>query len=221
MVMRELEKAQPLVAFLEIQAPYSTPNFDFSTQSSKVMSAVFEAFRPWNIALTNISAKQNPANVGDVAILFSLQNGRLTFSVGIGASTLVVTNPDWSQEQMIAQVAGAGLAAVQSSSAVTFRQYVISLLMHVKPERRLLSEITADFLTVPSAKISSAKIRGRGFSIYADDFSWVVDSSAIYDAALFLRIVRGFQTTATFAEMAAALRADQNELLSTLRLRLD
>jgi hypothetical protein len=97
--MQQAEKVQPLVAFLEFQALYTAPNFDFSTRGSTVMSAVFEAFRPWNVALTNISAKQNPANVGDVAILFSLQNGRFTFSVGIGASTLLVTNPDWSQEQ--------------------------------------------------------------------------------------------------------------------------
>src|SRR6516164_10841599 len=101
MVIQQAEKAQLLVAFLEFQALYTSPNFDFSIWGSKVMSAVFEAFRPWNVALTNISAKQNPANVGDLAILFSLQNGRLTFSVGIGGSTLVVTNPDWSQEQVI------------------------------------------------------------------------------------------------------------------------
>jgi hypothetical protein len=221
MVIQQAEKAQLLVAFLEFQALYTSPNFDFSIWGSKVMSAVFEAFRPWNVALTNISAKQNPANVGDLAILFSLQNGRLTFSVGIGGSTLVVTNPDWSQEQVIGQVAGAGLNAVQASAAVTFGQYVISLLMHVKPEKRGLSEITANFLNVQSAKVSSAKVKARGFSIYADDFSWVVDSSAIYDAALFLRIVRSFQPTATFSEIAAGLRADQNELFETLGLTVD
>jgi hypothetical protein len=221
--MQQAEKAQPLVAFLEFQALYSAPNFDFSTRDSTVMSAVFEAFRPWNIALPNISAKQNPANIGDVAILFSLQNGRLTFSVGIGASTLLVTNPDWSQEQIIAKVAEAGLGAVQSSCGVTFtfRQYVISLLMHVKPEKRALNEISADFLKVQSPIIFTAKIKARGFSVYADDFSWVVDSSAMYDGALFLRMVRSFQPTATFSEMAASLRADQNELLGTLRLTVD
>ncbi|MGH7934235.1 MAG: hypothetical protein ACREQN_13885, partial [Candidatus Binataceae bacterium] len=179
--MLQPEKAQPLLAFLEFRALYGSPNFEFSTRGSAVMSAVFEAFRPWNITLANISAKQNPANAEEVAIVFSLQNSRLTFSVGIGAATLLVTNPDWSQEQPVSEIAMAGLEAVRSSTGVTFRRYLISLLMHVKPERRTLREVSADFLSLKSSKISSPAIKARGFSVYADDFSWVVDSSAMYE----------------------------------------
>ncbi len=219
--MQQPEKARPLLAFLEFQAIYASPNFEFSSRGSAVMSGVFEAFRPWNITLANISAKQNPANVGEVAILFSLPNFRVTFSVGIGASTLLVTNPDWSQEQLISQVAAAGLQAVQSSSGITFRQYLITSLMHVKPERRTLREVSAGFLSLKSPRISSPKIKARGFSLYADDFSWVVDSSAMYEGALFTRIVRRFEPTAAFPEMAAALRTDQSELLGTLRLTVE
>ncbi len=185
------------------------------------MSAVFEAFRPWNITLANISAKQNPANVGEVAIVFSLQNSRLTFSVGIGAATFLVTNPDWSQEEFVSQIATAGLQAVRSSTGVTYRRYLISLLMHVKPERRTLREVSADFLSLKSPKISSPTVKARGFSVYADDFSWVVDSSAMYEGALFLKIVRTFEPSAPFSEMAGTLRADQGELLRTLQLTVD
>jgi hypothetical protein len=219
--MQQPEKAQPLLAFVEFQAVYGSPNFELSTRVSAIMSAVFEAFRPWNITLANISAKQNPANAGEIAILFSLQNAKLTFSVGIGASTLLVTNPDWSQEQLISQITTAGLQAVQNSSGVNFRRYLISLLMHVKPERRSLSEISADFLNLKSPKISGPTIKARGFSVYADDFSWVVDSSAIHEGALFLKIVRSFEPNVSFPEMAAALRADQSELLGTLQLTVE
>ena len=184
------------------------------------MSAVFEAFRPWSITLADISAKQNPSNAGEVAIVFSLQDSRLTFSVGIGAATLVATNPDWSQEQLLSQIAMAGLQAVQSSIGVTFRQYLISLLMHAKPERLTLRELSADFLGLKSPKISRPTIKARGFSVYADDFSWVVDSSAIYEGALFLKIVRTFDPTVPFPEMAEMLRADQSELLGTLQLKV-
>lgn len=219
--MHQPEKAQPLLSFLEFQAVYGNPNFEFSTRGSAVMSAVFEAFRPWNITLANVSAKQNPANAGEVAIVFSLQNSRLAFSVGIGAATLLVTNPDWSQEQLVSQVATAGLQALLSSTGVTYRQYLISLLMHVKPEHRTLREVSADFLSLKSPKISSPTVKARGFSVYADDFSWVVDSSAMYEGALFLKIVRTFDPNVPFPEMAGTLRADQGELLGTLQLTVD
>jgi hypothetical protein len=132
-----------------------------------------------------------------------------------------VTNPDWSQEQAISQIATAGLRAVQNSSGVSFRRYLISLLMHVKPEHRTLSDVSADFLALKSPKISGPTIKARGFSVYADDFSWVVDSSAIYEGALFLKIVRSFEPDISFPQMAAALRADQGELLGTLQLTVD
>ena len=219
--MIQLERARPLRAFLEFQAVYGSPNFELSSRSSAVMSAVFEAFKPWNITLANVSGKQNPANAGEVAIVFNLQNYRLTFSVGIGAATLLVTNPDWSQEQLISQVATAGLEAARSSTGVTFQKFVTSLLMHVKPERRTLREVSADFLGLKSPKISSPTIKARGFSVYADDFSWVADSSAMHDGALFLKIIRTFDPNVPFSEIARALRADQGELLGTLKLTVD
>ena len=219
--MHQTEKGQPLLSFLEFQAVYDNPNFEFSTRSPAVMAAVFEAFKPWNITLANVSAKQNPANAGEVAIIFSFQNPQLTFSVGIGSATLIVMNPDWSQEQLISQVATGGLQAVQSSTGVTFRRYLLSLLMHVKPERRTLNEVSADFLSLKSPKISSPMIKARGFSVYADDFSWVVDSSLMYEGALFLKIVRSFEPNVSFPEMARSLRADQGELLGALQLTVD
>ncbi len=219
--MQQTEKAQPLLAFLEFRVVYGGPNFELSTRGPAIMSAVFEAFRPWNITLANISAKQNPANAEEVGIVFGLQNSRLTFNVGIGAATLFVTNPDWSQEQCVSQIAMAGLQAVRTSTGVTFRQYLISLLMHVKPERRTLREVSADFLSLKSPKISSPTIKARGFSVYADDFSWVVDSSAMYEGALFLKIVRTFDPNVPFPEMAGTLRADQSELLGILQLTVD
>lgn len=218
--MPQPEKAQPLLAFLEFQAVYESPDFEISRRPT-VMSAVFEALRPWNITLTNVSMKENPANVGEVAIVFSLEYGRITLSVGIGASTLVVTNPDWSQEQLISEIAMAGLQALQSTGGVRFRQYLLNLVMHVKPEHRTLREISADFLSFRSPKISGPTVKARGFSVYADDFSWVVDSSAMYEGALFLKILRSFGISASFQEMAAALRADQNELLGALHLTVD
>jgi hypothetical protein len=215
------EKAKPLLAFIEWQAMYRTPNFELSVRSPAIMSAVFEAFQPWNITLANVSAKQSPANAGEVALVFGLLNSKIVFSVGIGAATLVVTNPDWSEGQLIGQIAAAGIQAVQSSAGVAVRQHIVSISMHLKPERRSLREISATFLNVRSPKLLSEAIKARGFSVYADDFSWVVDSSALQEGALFLKMARSFDPSVAFSDMAQALRADQGELLGALKLRVD
>jgi hypothetical protein len=219
--MDQAEKAIPLLAFVEWQALYRAPNFELPVRGPAIMSAVFEAFQPWHITVANISAKQNPANASEVSLVFSLLNSKAVFNVGIASSTLLVTNPDWSQEQLLAQIAAAGLLAVQSSMGVAIRQHVISLSMHLKPERRTVREISATFLNVNSPRILSQAIKARGFSVYADDFSWVVDSSALQEGALFLKIVRSFDPAVAFSDMAQTLRADQHELLTTLELTVD
>ncbi|MGO9060086.1 MAG: hypothetical protein ACLQU2_22300 [Candidatus Binataceae bacterium] len=220
--MDQAEKAKPLLAFVEWQAAYQSPNFELSVRGPAIMAAVFNAFKPWNITLANVSAKQSPTNAGEVGIVFSLLNSKVVFNVGIGSATLVVTNPDWSsEEQLVAQIAAAGLQAVQSSTGVAIRQYVISLSMHLKPERRTVREISATFLNVKSPRILSQAIKARGFSVYAEDFSWIVDSSALQEGALFLKMVRSFDPSVAFSDMALALRADQGELLGTLKLTVD
>ncbi|MBF6568253.1 MAG: hypothetical protein IVW54_05175 [Candidatus Binataceae bacterium] len=219
--MEQPENALALSAFVEFQVFYNTPSFDFAARAPAVMSAVFDAFWPWNITLANISVKQNPASSGEVGIVFNLPIPRIVFTVGMGATTLLVTNPDWSQEQLISEIATAGLQAVQSSVGAVFSQYVLSILMHVKPERRTLSEISSNFLNIKSPKLSNPTIKARGFSVYADNFSWVVDSSVVYDGALFLKILRSFDPSVAFSDMAQALRADQDELLGTLKLTVN
>jgi hypothetical protein len=219
--MDQTETAKSLLAFVEWQAVYQSPNFELSVRGPAITSAVFNAFKPWNITLANISAKQSPTNAGEVGIVFSLLNSKVVFNVGLGAATLVVTNPDWSEEQLVTQIAAAGLQAVQSSAGVAIRHYVISLSMHIKPERRTVREISATFLNVKSPRISSPAIKARGFSVYAEDFSWIVDSSALQEGALFLKMVRSFDPSIAFSAMALALRADQGELLGTLNLTVD
>ena len=55
--MSQLEKVQLLLAFLELQAVYSNPNFEFPTRGSAVMSAVFEALRRLTVGSGDIGLR--------------------------------------------------------------------------------------------------------------------------------------------------------------------
>ncbi len=209
------------MSFAEWQAVYRAPNFGLQGAAPAIMSAVFQAFQPWNITLANVSAKPNPANAGDVAIIFNLSGAPAVFSVGVGAATLSVRDPAWSEEELIAQIAGAGLQAVQTTTGITIGRHLLSLGMHLKPLRRSVREISATFLAVTSPSMNNETIKARGFSVYGEDFSWVVDASALHDGAFFLKIVRTFDPKRSFSEMVRTLRGDQNELLGVLQLTVD
>jgi len=219
--MSQVARTQALVSFVEWQALYRDPDFELWSRASAIVSAVFGAFRPWGIGLANVSGRQNPANASEAALLFNLLNGKVVFSVGVGAASLLANNPTWSDEKEISLIAEAGLQAVQGAAGVVVRQQVLSLTVHLKPQERSIREISADFLNVKSPKISSQPIKARGFSIYGDDFSWVVDSSALFQGALFVKIIRNFEPSVSFSSLAEALRSDQSELLAALQLSVD
>lgn len=214
------DNAKVLTAFVEWQAHYRAPNFELQSRGPAVTSAVFQAFQPWNINLANVSAKPNPTNAGEVGIIFSLLGSSVVFSVGVGAATLLVRDANWSQEQLIGQIATAGLQALQSTAAIAIERHVVSVAMHLQPERSL-REVSAGFVGVISPALSSPAIKARGFSVYAEDYSWVVDASALYKEALFVKIVRSFGPEEPYPDMARALRGDQTELLGALHLTVE
>src|SRR2546425_12318944 len=104
------------LSFFEYRAVYREPIFDFHKLYGEVSQAVFRAFREWNVSLENVSHKQNPLNFSEVSTTFSLFGGRLAFNVGLGASGLLVTNPSWSEADLISKIANAGVEAVQSGT---------------------------------------------------------------------------------------------------------
>ncbi len=218
--MEAAEKAQVLLAFAEWQATYNEPAFDLSAKAAAIMSALFQAFQPWNVGLSNISGRQNPANAADVGILVSLLNERATFSVGIAAATLIVKNPRWSEAEGLGQIGTVGFEAVEASIGSVIRELSMSLSIHLKPSVRTIYEISKGFVNLPLLP-PDGTVKCYGFSVYGEEFSWIVDSSALYDETLFFKITRRFGRNASFAELVGRIRSDQLELLGMLNLEVD
>src|SRR5713101_7853753 len=103
------------LSFFEYHATFQEPLFDVPRFVSDVVKAVFREFRRLDIALENVTPKPNPPNLGEVAVTFALFGGRVTFTVRLGSIALVVQNPNWSEEPLIADVVRTGVAAVLDS----------------------------------------------------------------------------------------------------------
>ncbi len=218
--MEAVEKAQVRSAFAEWQATYSEPAFDLSAKAAIVMSALFQAFRPWNVGLANMSGRQNPANAADVGILVNLLGDHATFSVGIAAATLIIKNPLWSEAEILGRIGTVGFEAVEASLGSAIRELSMSLSIHLKPSVRTIYEISKRFVNLPLLP-PDGTVNCYGFSVYGEEFSWIVDSSALYDNTLFFKITRRFGRNESFAELVRRLRSDQLELLGMLNLEVE
>lgn len=206
------------LSFFEYKVFYEEALLPPQTLYSEVTPAVFRAFREWNVALENVSYKQDPTNLGEVAVTFALLGGRVGFTVALGFASLLVRDPDWSEAQLIARIVRAGTAAVFRSGKVLAAHQRAAIAMHLKPASGGAKELVADVIQPREGVLTTQDVKGYGFSAYRQDSSWVVDTSALYPEALFVRIEHALSAEVSFEEISSTLRQDEIALMSLLQL---
>jgi len=200
------------------RALFRDPVFD---ADDKALSAVYSAFKPWNIALENITLKENPATLGEEATTFSLFSGRFLFNVNAGGCGLLVRDPNWSEADLIMNIAGAGIAAVLGATHGVVDKQVASITMHLTPRTGTIREITSPFVKIDADHFPGGSIKSFGFSLYREDFTWVVDASAAFPNSLFLRMDRWFRPDISLEQIARQLNEDEAKVLSVLGLEVN
>ena len=219
--MSEKTKAEVLLAFLEYRAFYREPLFEAWGQHGTLVHSLFQAFREWDLRLENITAKENPANASEIQVNFNLLNWKAVFSLGIGSVGLVVTNPNWSEVELIVKIGHAGLRALLETSKAQIDRQTATLSMHLKPQGRSVVDLTSKFVHPETGKTLTTSPKGFGFSVYGDQSSYVVDLSASYSDALFVRITRTFGSSVQLEEIAKELDRDEHRVLNILDLDVD
>lgn len=219
-MMSEPKRAEVRLSFLEYRAIFRDPIFEALSGAGDIALALFHAFRPWQVGLENISWRLYPANASEVQISCELLNRKVVFSVGLGSASVFVTDPVWSEADRIRQITSAGMEAVGKSTEAKTETQTLTLAMHVKPLAQSIRSITSGYLRMEHPRSQKGQPRGYGFSVYWDDCSWVVDTSALYPDALFIRIARSFKPEAPLEEVVAGLDSEQAEVLKMLQLEL-
>ncbi len=220
-MMAEKSAAEVLLSFLEYKAVYREPIFESWDRQGELASALFRAFREWNVGLENIHGRPNPSNASEIQMTVDLPNRGASFNFGLGAATLFVNNPNWAELDTMAKVAQSGIKTIQASTNADIDKQMLTLAIHLKPQVRSIRDITSSFIGLNINLLTNQMIRSYGFAIYLDDGYWIVDTSDLYSESLFIRLNRTFEADMTFEQLAETLRKDEISLLELLELRID
>lgn len=200
---------------------YRDPIFDLEKLDDKAVSAAYAAFCPWNVSLENITFKDNPANLGEEATNFNLLGGRIIFSINAGGCGLLVANPNWSDIDWISKIASVGIEAILKATGAVAEKQVASLTMHLTPTVGTIRAITSNFVRIDTNRLPGGPVQSFGFSVYREDFTWVVDRSASFPNSLFLRMERWFAPAASLEQIARQLNEDEDKVLDLLGLEVN
>lgn len=99
-----------------------------------------------------------------------------------------------------------------------FRTFQKDLFLHVKPAAAPFREILAQFVNTKALGTEDAVMFGVG--VYYNDYSFVIDGSAVFPSSVFIKLIRNFSTEKRLEEMAKTLYADEETILHRLGLKL-
>ncbi|HWN98005.1 MAG TPA: hypothetical protein VNS63_01910, partial [Blastocatellia bacterium] len=190
-------------------------------QTGRLTFELFQAFREWGVSLENVSGVRAPENASEIGLAFDLLNGKASFKAGLGAATLLVTNVGWNDENQVTDIARAGIDTLQKAAGVHIEKQFLTLAIHVSSHARSLLDLTAPFIKLDAFPRAIESARAYGFGVYRDDGYWIVDRSALYTNALFVRINREFEPDVSFEQLAEALRSEELGVLDLLGLRIN
>lgn len=210
-------------SFLELKTTFQEPLFvPLWTPESPTARSLFLALRDWGASLENVGIRQQISNMNELQLNFNLPRFSTTVQLTVGTMAVFVNNPSWDQAGQIIQIATAALGAVRDSASIRLQNHQLSLAMHLMPSKRTPREITSQFLSIEQSTIASlGETRNFGFSIYGTESAWIVDASALYADALFVKIVRTFAAETTVPQMASVLEKEEKQLLQLLGLHED
>ena len=70
-------------------------------------------------------------------------------------------------------------------------------------------------------RVCQVEVKGFGFCVYGQETIWVVDLSALYADAIFVRATRVFDASISFEQIAALLYKDEVAIFDLLELRIE
>lgn len=216
----ELIKAEIEQAFFEYRANFKEPITIFWSggRQAEIINAIHKALEPWHVDLENIAWQQSAKNLREVQLSFGVPSQLASVQVGIAGVTMTALNPDWSRAPELVTLFQAGLGALKASTGQEFQFQQTTLGFHLRPPAaRPFREVVTHFV---NAELLGSDAAMFGLSVYYNDHTFVIDSSATIQGGLFVKLVRNFTPEKQFEEMAKALYADEEAVLQRLELKL-
>jgi hypothetical protein len=216
----ELTIAEIQQAVFEYRANFKEPatNSLYGERQGEIIKALQKALSPWHVGFENISWNQAAKNVAEVQCTFAVPSLLAALQLGVVGVTMSAFNPDWSRARQGVSLFQTAADALKASTGQDFQSQLITLGFHVKPGAKPFKAVLGQFVNSVALGANDASM--YGVSVYAGDYSFVIDGSAIVQGGVFIKLIRNFAAEKRFEEMAKILYSDEETILRRLGMKL-
>ncbi len=206
-------------AFLEYGAGYSEPAPE-KWDTGKLSQALLGSLGQWGLGLENISVNLSAANMAELHTRIELFNRNVVLEIGMGQLRVTANDPNWSEADTLIEVMEKTLSSVRSVLGVDIDRNWVTLAFHFSVQGKEPGEFTRMFLNPGSELLDEPGVQSFGVSVYREDGHLVLDTSAVYPNALFMRISREFPGNVPFRQVGETIRGEEIRYLGMLGLEV-
>jgi hypothetical protein len=203
---------------IEYVIHFKSPILESWKDLATLVRPVLVRLEPFGFKLEGVEAKQSE-KLGDRVVIFRRANlPNFTFNVGLGRMWFYAEDLDWSDAEHTMKCMSAAIETVRDSFGVEFASQTMTLAMHVQFKDENPGKVTAPLLSSSALQLMDGEVRVHGIILLRQKATILIDASAGYANAIFVKIVREHSPGTPLAEIAEILRNDEIKLFDTLNI---
>ena len=207
-------------SYAEFIATYKDPAFE-NWSFQEMASAVDRGLSEWGVKLEDIRMNEPSTSAADQHARVDLFSSNVIVEVGIGKTRLMANNPDWERGEVLRGVGEKVLEVVRDVLEADLERQIATIGFHFSIPGKSPREVTEALLNPKHELMKEPGARSFGVSVYRDDGDVILDTSMLYEDALFMKISRSFGGDSSLQEIGETMYGEEMRYLGMLGMSGD
>lgn len=215
----ELTVAEIQQSFFDYRAFFKEPvTSAWFGKQGDAAKLILKVLAPWNVTLENVTWNREIKNFGETLLTFAVPSLSTNINLGMGAIGINAVNPYWDNAKALLSLFQTAVTGIKASISAEIQTQQAAIAFHVKPGVHPFGKIMGQYVDTKILDADDALM--MGISVYKNDYSFVIDNSALFSEFAFVRLTRIFPASTSFEEMAATLYKDEDRILKLLGMKI-
>jgi hypothetical protein len=215
------EQATVPNAYFEVNMDYVLPSAKVLTERPKLIQAMFSAFKQWEPSIDDMEVitTGKPSEQG---VKLKIPAKAVGFFVGIAACKFSRDNTSWETAEETIQILDLALSTLHSiADDVEIKTRKTMLALHVQPKTLSFVRFIDPLIAPQLTSLGEGELKTAAIVVRWGNRKITFDGSSYVANGIFVRLERDFSPDISYGEIAAQLKADEDEIIGILGLEVE
>ena len=207
--------------YFEVIMDYVLPSGKIWMERAAVVQAMFTAFSQWEPTIDDLEVitAGKPSEQG---LKFKIPKKAVSFFVGFASCKFSRDNTSWETAEETIQILDTALSTLLSIAGdVVIKNRKTMIVLHVQPKTLSFVRFIEPLIAPQLTSLGQGPLKSAAIVVKWDNRKITFDGSSYVANAIFVRLERDFTPDVSYLNIAAQLRADEDEVSQVLGLEVE